>query len=248
MSSAGNDIVALAAIDKQRTHHSRFYSKILADAERPLFDSLQPGTMSFENFVWLLWSIKESVYKYLKRTEPGLLFAPAKIHIRKIELPRIHADLLHDISAAPLRSVSAVSSEETQWESRGTGPGDESYKGIALFESRIFYFRSKIHPDFIATVVNSEESFENIWWGVQSIGHSDYTHQSLAVRSFALNKLNAVLFAGRDAAGKSPLQIGKSPLGYPLLLKDTREMTIPLSFAHHANFVAYSFNLALPPQ
>lgn len=238
MSSAGNDIVALAAIDKQRTHHSRFYSKILTDAERALFDGLRPGAMPFENFVWLLWSIKESVYKYLKRTEPELVFSPTRIDIRRIDLPGSPAlGALRPFPTDPSQSATATP-EQMQWENREAGAGNESYRGLAFFQSRLFYFRSRIHPDFIMTVVNETENFENIWWGVQSIGHSDYIHQSMAVRAFALNKLNAVLSGGREN-----LQIGKSPLGYPFLLKDTREMNIPLSFAHHANFVAYAFHL-----
>lgn len=243
MNSAGNDIVALAAIDKQRTRHHRFYSKILSDAEQILFDGLQPEAMPFENFVWLLWSIKESIYKYLKRTQPGLVFSPTRIEIRKVEAPD-----------NPL----AAASEETQWEGREVGSGKDFYKGIAFFDSRIFYFRSRIHPDFIATIVNKSEDFGNIWWGVRSIGHSDYHNQSTGVRAFVLDKLNAVLSAGKlpgrtfiPYGAASPevmpvpgtLQIGKSLQGYPLVLKGAEEMTIPLSFAHHANFVAYSFYL-----
>jgi len=87
VSSTGNDIVALTAVNQQRTHHSRFYSKILSEAERALYDRQPPAEMLFENFVWLLWSVKESVYKYLKRTEPGLVFSPTRIIIQYIDAP-----------------------------------------------------------------------------------------------------------------------------------------------------------------
>ncbi|HEX9512891.1 MAG TPA: 4'-phosphopantetheinyl transferase superfamily protein [Puia sp.] len=233
MSSTGNDIVALAAIDKQRTHHSRFYSKILSDAERALFDRLQPVEMPFENFVWLLWSVKESVYKYLKRTEPGLVFSPIKIGIQCIDPPS--GDLVAKLPGNQWEG-GQWGDRDGQWESREAGPGNEFYKGIALFESRIFYFRSKIHPEYISTVVNEEENFENIWWGVKSIDRSDYAHQSAVVRAFVLNRLNAVC--------GDHLQIGKSPVGYPIVLKDAEEMKIPVSFAHHGRYIAYSFLLA----
>jgi len=278
VNSTGNDIVALAAIDKLRTRQYRFYSKILSDAERTLFDGLQPAGMPFENFVWLLWSIKESIYKYLKRTQPGLVFSPTRTGIRTITAPeRCFGE------GSPL-----------QWESRVAGCGKDAYRGIAFFESHIFYFRSRIHPDCIATVVGKEENFENTWWGVRSIGHPDAASQSAAVRTLALNQLKAVLSAGRlpaetsrpdmaagagvgfvaetmlhpdamsrpepmsrpdtmpgpDAIFRSGAmsvsntwQIRKSPLGYPLVFQGEEEMTIPLSLAHHANFIAYSFHL-----
>jgi phosphopantetheinyl transferase (holo-ACP synthase) len=87
MSSTGNDIVALAAVDRPLTHHNRFTSKILSETERSLYDRQPPAGMLFENFVWLLWSVKESVYKYLKRTEPGLVFSPTRIVIQKLDAP-----------------------------------------------------------------------------------------------------------------------------------------------------------------
>jgi 4'-phosphopantetheinyl transferase superfamily len=236
VNSTGNDIVALAAIDKSRTRHRRFYSKILSDAERTLFDGLQPAGMPFEIFVWLLWSIKESVYKYLKRTQPGLVFSPTRTGIRTIEVPAGFSD-----------EDSCI-----YWESRVAECGKDSYKGIAFFESHIFYFRSRVHPDFIATVVDKEENFKNTWWGVRPIGHSDYNSQSSAVRTFVLNKLNTVLSAKERAAGMPVFtevegarewQIGKSGQGYPLVFQGEEEMAIPLSFAHHGNFVSYSFYL-----
>jgi phosphopantetheinyl transferase (holo-ACP synthase) len=235
VSSAGNDIVALNAIDKQRTNHSRFYSKILSDAEQSFYCRRQGAELPFENFVWLLWSIKESVYKYLKRTTPGLVFSPAKIVILKIDPP--------GSPAGPLCGSPAAKSEGTQWESGSAGSCEELYKGIALFESQSFYFRSKIHAEFISTVVNDKESFENIWWGIKKIAHSDYANQSASVRTFVLNRLNFVLSDDKD-----DLRIEKNRLGHPVVLKGAKEMNIPVSLAHHDQFIAYSFLLADPRQ
>ena len=235
MSSAGNDIVALKAIDRLRTSHRRFYSKILSDAEQSLYRRQAGMEMPFENFVWLLWSIKESVYKYLKRSIPDLVFSPTKIIVRNIDLPGRPAGPLHSSPVAKPESV-------PQWESRNEGSCEELYKGVVLFDSQSFHFQSKIHPEFIATVVNDTDSFENIWWGIKRIGHSDYESQSVSVRYFVLNKLNIIL---KD--GKSDLRIGKNRLGYPVVLKGEEEMNIPVSLAHHDHFVAYSFLLPLSP-
>ena len=64
MISAGNDIAALAKVNKERIPQPRFYSKILSDSERALYHQPQLTILPFENYVWLLWSVKESVYKY----------------------------------------------------------------------------------------------------------------------------------------------------------------------------------------
>lgn len=84
MLGTGNDIVALAAINVERTRQARFYSKILSPSEQRLYaeNELQ---LPFENFVWLAWSVKESVYKFLQKFTPGLVFSPTKIVMTKLE-------------------------------------------------------------------------------------------------------------------------------------------------------------------
>lgn len=80
--STGNDIVALLATDKERTVRPAFYSRILSADEQALFDPLVFGGLSFDHYIWLLWSIKESVYKYQRRHHPGLVFSPRNIIVR----------------------------------------------------------------------------------------------------------------------------------------------------------------------
>lgn len=82
--STGNDIVALALTDKDRTSRYRFYSRILSRSELPLYDPLACGGLSFHSFVWLLWSIKESVYKYVSRSNSRLIFSPLKIPVSRL--------------------------------------------------------------------------------------------------------------------------------------------------------------------
>lgn len=85
--STGNDIVALSATNRERTTRPRFYSRILDAGEQALYDQQALAGLPFENYVWLLWSIKESVYKYKQRTDPGLVFSPTKIPVRKLSPP-----------------------------------------------------------------------------------------------------------------------------------------------------------------
>ena len=88
MTSTGNDIIGLKIINPQLTKQERFYSKILSFSEIELYYRKASATIPLENFIWLVWSIKESVYKYQKRNFPDLLFSPGKIIIQTIDFPK----------------------------------------------------------------------------------------------------------------------------------------------------------------
>lgn len=81
MRSTGNDIVALSAADPVRTSQSRFFSRILLADELELQKTIR---LDFFSFVWLLWSIKESTYKYVSRADHGLVFAPLKFAVGRL--------------------------------------------------------------------------------------------------------------------------------------------------------------------
>jgi phosphopantetheinyl transferase (holo-ACP synthase) len=84
MISIGNDIIALDLIDTGRTIQPVFYSRILDPAETAMYTEL--FSLPFEQYVWLLWSIKESVYKCIKRQYAELRFSPRKIIVKHIDL------------------------------------------------------------------------------------------------------------------------------------------------------------------
>lgn len=216
MKSAGNDIVALQAIDKQRTCHSAFYSKFITVSEQSLYEQT---AMPFESFVWLLWSVKEAVYKYLKRDNIDLVFSPSKIITQYIDIPV---------------NKPADNFKGNRWES-DEQPNGQFYKGSVMYKTHTLYFRSKLQEAFVATVVNNDEDFANVYWGIQLIDEAGYESQSKAVRSFLLSKLKQVLPAGS-------LRIEKVD-GCPVLMKDDKLMNIPVSLAHHGQFVTYSFCL-----
>jgi hypothetical protein len=87
VASTGIDIVDLAATDPQRTGNYRFYSRILSAEEVALYDAPVLGEQPFDKYVWLLWSIKESVYKYTSRTDNGLPFSPLTIPVLQLDPP-----------------------------------------------------------------------------------------------------------------------------------------------------------------
>ena len=216
MNSTGNDIVDLNGINAERTVQKIFYSKILSSSEQQLYSHVQ-SKLSFEHFIWLLWTIKEAAYKYIKRNAPVLLFAPTKIIVRSLEMP--------SVSFSEPGSLHFDNSSFME---------DYFYKAIVTIGSHLFYSRSIIHNEFIHTVVNAEDKFDAILWAVKQINQTDHKRQSGEVRTFVLDKLQAFFLTHN-------LQITKSPVGYPVLIKDMQEMTLPISFSHHGRFISYSF-------
>lgn len=221
MTSTGNDIVALKAINVARTKQPNFYSKIISVEEKNLFDQKFVGKISFKNYVWLLWSVKESAYKYLQRITPGLVFSPTRILTTLLELPASNV---------------AIQFDENKVDGCGFDKGSV-YKGIAGFGTNLLYFNSIINDDFIFSVVNDEDNFENTCWGIQLINSDEPGDQSRAVRELLLNRLSDLFPGGK-------WQIEKNVNGLPILLKDGFEMEMPVSLAHHDGRVVYVFRVA----
>ena len=218
MISIGNDIISLNAINPRRTKEIPFYSKIVSPSELKLYSTEEFSGMSFENFVWLLWSIKESVYKFQKRNFPDLKFSPVKIEIDKIDFPK-------------KKSVAKFKSLEFKQDSFFK---DEFHTGTASFGNIIFYFKSILNEELISTIVSNDEKFGNTWWGFKSIDCKNYESQSREVRTFVLNELKKIF-------PKNSLQIRKHEIGYPVLVSEGKDTDIPVSFTHHGHFVGYSF-------
>lgn len=220
MLSTGNDIVSLNAIDITRTKQPRFYSKILCESERGLCNELETASMPFENFVWLLWSIKESAYKYLRRIQPGLVFSPTKFVVKQLQVPLRYALTTFDVK-----------------ETEGSGFDSKAvFKSTITFGEYTLFSRSLVYTELIASVVNGNDDFENTGWGIKLINQSDPEYQSNAVRTFLVNRLNKLFHM--DGA-----TIGKSPHGFPIVLKGNVEAELAVSLSHHDLMVAYSYQL-----
>jgi hypothetical protein len=177
--------------------------------------------MPFEVYVWLAWSIKEAAFKYFKRQAPDLIFSPTKINIQRIHFPEI----------CTLNEPGYALHETTSFSANFT------YQSVVQYGSAFLSSQSVISRQFIYSVVNEKESFDNIWWGIKAIEFSNSVAQSAGVRSFILEKLYA-LFPGLN------MKIDKSRHGYPLLLNGEKEMNIPISFTHDHHYAAYSFVLS----
>jgi phosphopantetheinyl transferase (holo-ACP synthase) len=212
MISTGNDIIALKTINIARTKQRIFYKKIISDSEKDLYDSQFSDKLPFDVFVWLLWSVKESLYKYLQRITPELVFSPARMIIIQLDLPAEH--FAGQLVARDFDDHSV-------------------YKGVVKFGDHTLYSRSVINEEFIFSVINGTDDFGHIRWGIRLIDSADPDAQSKAVREFLIQTLSP-LFPGGD------LLVGKSPQGFPIILKDGVEITLPVSLAHHGHYVGYS--------
>jgi phosphopantetheinyl transferase (holo-ACP synthase) len=214
LKSIGNDIVALALTNPERTRRENFFSKIICRVEVELFKSRISSKISFEHFVWLAWSVKESVYKFCSRDRATLSFSPTKIIIKKIQLP-----------------VEQIISIGEELENISFDKAI-SYTCEVNFEGRNYFTRSLINDKLIFSVCDNNNDFKNICWGIKTITDDSYENQSASVRMFVLNKLKHLF-------NQSDLSIEK-PSGYPVI---KQEQNIPLSFTHHGYFVGYAFAL-----
>ncbi len=217
MLSTGNDIVSLNAINVTRTKQPNFYSKILTPTETALHQEPYFATIPFEFFVWLLWSIKESVFKYLQRINPEIIFTPVKFEVTQLQIPASFK-----IQAFNIKELTGIGFDNI-----------ETIKSIIPFGDYVLYSNSLIYNEFISTVVNGAEDFSHTHWGVKQIDSSEVAIQSAEVRAFLIANLK----------DNSNISIGKNLPGIPIILKDNIRLPIPVSLSHHQEFVAYSFQL-----
>jgi phosphopantetheinyl transferase (holo-ACP synthase) len=215
--SAGNDIIDLAAINTERTKQQRFYTKFITGTETSLYSPPPLAALPFEYFVWMLWSIKESVYKFMQRHQPDLVFSPSKIVIRQI------APSVNSLLTVPELIVEALG-----FSNRNV------YNSEIIFGTDVFYASTVITTGYIHTVANDQNNFDNLYWGVKLISQTDPFVQSREVRKFILDRLALV-------TGKENLNIVKNQAACPVLYSGTAAIDQPVSLAHHGHYVAYVF-------
>lgn len=216
MTSAGNDIVSLVSVNITRTRQPAFYKKILANFEIEQYREVYSATISFVNYVWLLWSVKEAAYKYLKRFDAGLVFSPTKFIVSELRKPVTAFD--EKFNVVQLEGIGF--DENTSWSSK------------VGYDFEMLYSRSLVYSDLLHTIVDRTEHFHKVYWGIKTITDANPEQQSDAVRGFLLNKLKMV-------RADNEWQIGKSKNELPIILNNNTEF--PVSFSHHGLFVAYSF-------
>jgi len=216
----GNDIISLKSVNKTRTRDEKFYSKILAPSELELYNHSKFENLDFEDFVWLLWSVKEAVYKCHQRINTNSVFSPTKIIVSHLELPQ----------KQPVSSFTDSRYESADIDERN------SYNCIVHFKDTTFYGRSILYQELIYTLVTNHSSFASINWGIATIESCDYKSQHEHVRFFVLDRL------GRFYPGDN-LKIIKSDFGFPVVVRNEMETMMPISFSHHKQFIGYAFRV-----
>ena len=217
MLSAGNDIVALKSINITRTIQPNFYAKILTPAETALHSKPGLSAIPFEVFVWLMWSIKESAFKFLQRIQPDILFTPIKFEVQEINIPKSFA--INNLGQTEL-----------------TGIGFEQFPAITstlFFENRTVYSNSLLYTELISTVVNAGKNFSQTHWGIKLIENAGAENQSTEVRAFAITCL-------QQALGDKRISINKNKQQIPIAIQNQARV-LPISLSHHENWVGYSF-------
>ncbi|MEZ4801460.1 MAG: 4'-phosphopantetheinyl transferase superfamily protein [Gelidibacter sp.] len=76
----GNDIIDLQVSKKSRWEEQRFLDKLFTPGEE---EFILDGQSKFLN-IWLLWSMKESVYKIVSRDQKNQRFNPKDFHCRVV--------------------------------------------------------------------------------------------------------------------------------------------------------------------
>ena len=208
--SSGNDLVYLPATRPERTNLPRFYSRILTAAEVEGFVQLASSRLPFDHYVWLCWSVKESLYKYQKRLFPELVFAPLMFEVRLVEPPCGDRDFYAGIVVGP------------------------SLMGPINARGQAHYSRTWVRDGVIVTIVSEDQQFTDTHWGFSAIDSAAHADQSAAVRQLALEELSSVL-------SRDDLRLEKDAAGCPIVLAGDRPLVLPISFAHHERYVAYSF-------
>lgn len=215
MTGLGNDLIDLKTTDAARTQSTRFYTKILADTEQQLYQN-QFAAFPFEQFVWLLWSIKESAYKALQRHQPELVFTPVKMVITSLIAPQAPHPLLSH------KKTTTTGFDITH-----------AFKSFILFQNQTLYARSVIYGDeLIHTVATTQDWFDHIHWGIRRVTETSHAGQSAAVRAFLLERLTSLYPAVK-------LAVEKSDFGYPFIVADGVAVDWPVSLSHHGEFVGY---------
>ena len=223
MKSIGNDIVDLNFINKKRTCQPAFFAKFLSFSEQKNTKMHVSAQIPFEVYVWLLWSAKESVYKFAKRLQPNLIFSPVKICLGS--------------EFSESENFQNLNTPQEFGTSQNPGNSDSAIFLNFTFRDKTYYTLSVITSNYISTIANDGPDFSDFETGIKKIDHSDYNHQSAEVRRIFLERLN-LLYPGQA------IDISKSEIGYPIIKSSEADNSIIASFAHHGNYVAYAFKVA----
>jgi len=113
-------------------------------------------------------------------------------------------------------------------------PGENKpwYTGTVIFNGDVFYYQSDVTDEYVNTVVNNTDSFEDIKWSMGKIEPASNAERSAMAWAFLQNELRGLL--------GDNIRMEKSPLGYPVILRGEVVLDIPISLSHDGDFVSYS--------
>jgi len=216
----GNDIVYLhSGVYNDRIAGSRFKTKFLNAQELELFSSGDPEVY----LLWMIWSVKEAVFKCCKRTENQLKFNPTRITVFSIfsntdkqPNPEFNPDRLEGMGTDRLYSINCR----------------------IKYLSHIFYSSSLVTNRFIHTIACADEtSFKSAFWGVKKMNHTDYSLQSQEVRKY----LADAICSNEPSLSSGYFHFSKDEFFIPELYINQMKSNLVFSLSHDHHYLAYSY-------
>lgn len=190
MISTGNDIVSLDRINVERTNEFRFYTKILDASEKELFHPIQLQ-IPFTHYVWLLWSVKEAAYKFVKRLDSDIKFSPLKFVVTEL-----HPDTMKE-----------------QIKNR-------FFTGRIIFQQKTLFFNTEYNHSFLHTIVHHKNNFDTVFTGYATQQSDVYEQQSIAAKQLLQkdfsHRFNQLIHVEKNAVGYPEIYCNEKKSAIPV--------------------------------
>lgn len=224
----GNDIVDLKfAKTESNWKRPRFLEKIFTKKERAYILRSEDPTFA----VWLLWSMKESVYKIVSRKENRRFFSPKKFMCDYKGAQR-HKDtkgnglILGDFVSLCLK------------------------KGTVTYQDQTFQTQTQLTPDYIHTTAHYPISHLSLFSRFTDNNSSYFSHnvfhlpqtnhqsQSQCTRTQLLT-----FYAQKTSFPVENLSIQKNSAGIPYIYFQNQPQPVVISLSHHGNYGGFAIHL-----
>lgn len=202
----GNDIVDLTtSVIGQGERRLRYLEKILTENEIQILDSLG----NEDKWIWLLWSIKESVYKIIHRSERKMKYVPKSIQCIEVcfisheeyyskvvynGAMYIAKSLMHDDYISTVATADSEDMDKIYHESFPI-PKDDNQSEYLDNKVRVFY-SNLINPGRKnLTIKRDKNGIPHLVYDEQEIGYLSFSHHG---------QFGAFAFILRCYTGKHP--------------------------------------------
>lgn len=107
--------------------------------------------------------------------------------------------------------------------------------GIVVFQDDYLLFRTEITDEYLHSIVLDRPGVLQGISGVKRINPANNNERSVLAWQYLLEEV-------KNELGEN-VSLKKSELGYPVIVRDNKELDIPVSLSHDGNFAAYSMRI-----